>query len=61
MVKNFEKIIDNRLAQVKHLLLEKGKEYHRDGNPFHNFQKGAEITGTLPTKVLDGFLLKHFQ
>lgn len=55
----FEEIVDNRLKQVKELLLVKGKEYRRNGNPFHNFERGSEVTGNHPTKVLDGFLLKH--
>ena len=55
----FEEIVDNRLKQVKELLLVKGKEYRRNGNPFHNFEVGSDITGEHSTRVLDGFLLKH--
>jgi len=55
----FEEIVDNRLKQVKELLLVKGKEYRRNNNPFHNFEIGSGITGEHPTRVLDGFLLKH--
>ena len=55
----FEEIVDNRLKQVKELLLVKGKEYRRNGNPFHNFEVGSDITGEPSYKVLDGFLLKH--
>ena len=55
----FEEIVDNRLKQVKELLLVKGKEYRRNGNPFHNFERGSEITGEPSYKILDGFLSKH--
>ena len=55
----FEEVVDKRLARVKELLVVKAKEYRRGGDPFHNFKRGADITGEFPTKVLDGFLLKH--
>lgn len=57
--KEFEDIINKRLSRVKTLLIEKGKEYTRDGNPFHNFERGADMTGDKPPIILDGFLLKH--
>ena len=56
---HFETVIDETLAQIKELLLVKGKEYRRNNNPYHNFEKGAQITGETPQKVLYGFQLKH--
>lgn len=56
---HFEAVVDETLAQIKELLLVKGKEYRRNKNPFHNFEKGAEMTGETPQKVLYGFQLKH--
>lgn len=55
----FEEIVQKRLQKTQQLLLVKGREYRRNGNPFHNFEFGSNITGESPAKVLDGFLLKH--
>lgn len=55
----FEKIVDDTLNQIKQVLLVKGKEYRRNNNPFHNFDIGAQRSGLIREKVLDGFLLKH--
>lgn len=55
----FEKVINDTLAEVKELLIVKGKEYRRNDNVYHNFDQGAKIKGITPEKVLDGFLLKH--
>lgn len=55
----FEKVVNETLQQIKSILLEKGKEYRRNNNPFHNFEEGAKRTGLSREKVLDGMLLKH--
>ena len=55
----FEKVVNDTLAEVKELLILKGKEYRRNDNVYHNFDQGAKIKGITPEKVLDGFLLKH--
>lgn len=57
--KKFENEISSTLDRLKTLLIEKGEEYRRNNDPFHNFKIGAEITGKLPEEVLQGFLLKH--
>ena len=57
--KYFEEVVSNTLAEVKELLIVKGKEYRRNDNVYHNFDQGAKIKGITPEKVLDGFLLKH--
>lgn len=57
--KNFEAVIDQTLSDIRELLLKKGKEYRRNNNPFHNFERGAEINGNTREEVLQGFLLKH--
>jgi hypothetical protein len=56
---NFEKTVTETLDRLKELLIIKGKEYRRNGNAYHNFDEGAKITGLIPERVLDGFLLKH--
>lgn len=56
---DFDKVIKNTFNHIENLLLVKGKEYQRNGNVFHNFDSGANITGQTPERVLNGFLLKH--
>ena len=51
--------VERRLEKIKSSLITKGREYHRDNNPFHNFEKGAKRKNINPTRVLDGFLEKH--
>lgn len=55
----FDKIVERTLDEIRELLIVKGKEYRRNGNPFHNFERGAEISGRTREEVLQGFLLKH--
>lgn len=55
----FEKIVDDTLNKIRETLVIKGKEYRRNNNPFHNFDIGAQRSGLIREKVLDGFLLKH--
>jgi len=57
--KLFEENVDKTLAEIKELLLVKGKEYRRNNNPYHNFERGAAMSGEIPEKVLYGFQLKH--
>jgi len=55
----FEVAITRTIEELKELLLIKGKEYRRNNNPYHNFDRGAQITGNSREEVLQGFLLKH--
>ena len=55
----FEATIANTVHEIQELLLIKGKEYRRNNNPYHNFERGAEISGNTREEVLQGFLLKH--
>jgi hypothetical protein len=57
--KRFDLIVNETLEKLQSLLVVKGKEYRRNGNPYHNFDEGAKNTGQIPEKVLHGFLLKH--
>jgi len=57
--KDFDEVIQQTLDRCKELLIIKGKEYRRNNDPFHNFNEGSKISGLIPEKVLDGFLLKH--
>lgn len=58
-ISDFDKIVENTIGRVRELLVTKGKEYRRNGNPYHDFEAGAIKTGLSREKVLDGFLLKH--
>jgi len=57
--KQFEEVINNTLEDLQNLLIEKGKEYRRNNDPYHNFNRGAQLTGKSAEEVLQGFLLKH--
>lgn len=56
----FENNVQETLRGVENLLLTKGREYSRNDNPIHNFERGCRITGEKPELILDGFLLKHY-
>ncbi len=45
--------------KMEELLLIKGKEYRRNNNPFHNFERAAELNNSDPALELHGFLSKH--
>lgn len=57
--KNFEIEVQSTIQKIQNLLLVKGKEYRRNNNPYHNFEIGSKMSGEIPEKVLQGFLLKH--
>ena len=56
---DFEILVEDTLSQIKETLIIKGKEYRRNGNPFHNFSQGAKKKGITRERVLDGMMLKH--
>ena len=55
----FNELVEETLNEIRETLIVKGKEYRRNNNPFHNFDVGAQRSGLIREKVLDGFLLKH--
>ena len=55
----FDEVVNVFLNSIRETLIVKGKEYRRNNNPFHNFDIGAQRSGLIREKVLDGFLLKH--
>lgn len=57
--KRFDEVVDIFLNNIRETLIVKGKEYRRNENVFHNFDVGAQRSGLIREKVLDGFLLKH--
>ena len=56
----FDQLVQSRLDLIKETLLVKAKEYSRNNDPLHNFNKASEITGQTPEDCLDGFLMKHY-
>lgn len=56
---NFDIVVSKRLDATQATLIEKAKDYVRNGNKMHNFDVGASITGQSREKVLYGFMLKH--
>ena len=56
----FHKIVNERLSKTQNILTVKGKEYVRNGNPFHNFDRAARIEDIHSAKALHGFMLKHW-
>lgn len=56
---NFDDVVDARLRKTRELLLHKGKEYIRDDNPFHNFDRGAEMLRCTPERYLINLVSKQ--
>jgi hypothetical protein len=55
----FEKIVDERLAYCRRILLAKNEEYSRNGDRLHNFRSAARIRDTDPMTALLGMKVKH--
>lgn len=58
-ISEFDEVVENALKRSKHVLIHKAKEYAKEGDRLHNFNRGSEIAGCSREKVLKGFLLKH--
>ena len=56
--KEFDIILENRLAKIKEILSHKAKEYATTDR-LHNFKVAARINNTTPAKALWGMALKH--
>ena len=58
--KDFDKLIEHRIALIREVLIRKGAEYsHGKPERFHNFYRAAEIQHSTPEKALIGMLSKH--
>jgi hypothetical protein len=57
--KEFDLLIYDTLDQIQKILIVKGKEYRRNNNPFHNFERGSSITGKTREEIISFFKLKH--
>lgn len=54
-----DKMLDEILEKVKHVLSVKAKEYVRNGDRMHNFNVASEMTGMSREEVIAAFRLKH--
>ncbi len=57
--KEFDKYFDKIMERTKNILKVKAKEYVRNGDRMHNFNKGSLKTGLIRERILDGIRLKH--
>lgn len=55
----FDKLVNSRIEETKHLLLVKAKEYARNNDPLHNFNKTSLRNSECPAQSLHGMLSKH--
>ena len=55
----FQHVLKQRMELIQKLYDKKAAEYGSGSNPFHNFDKAAEINNTSPEKALWGMLTKH--
>lgn len=55
----FEKHVDERIEKIIEVLQIKVKEYSKNDNPFHNFDRAAAMNGCTPERALMGMLAKH--
>lgn len=57
--KRFEQVVESRLQKVKDVMLVKGKEYRRNGNVYHNFDRAAAMLSQTRERALIGMAAKH--
>lgn len=54
-----DEVIERRLVLTKHILLGKAKEYVRNNDRLHNFNRAAAISGESRERALKGMWMKH--
>lgn len=57
---DFEKLVDESVAQMRELLIVKGGEYAGSEDRLANFKRGAGLTGATAMQVLFIYLSKHY-
>lgn len=55
----FDECIENRIYNIREVLLAKAKEYATEDNRYHNFDVAARILDSTPEQALRGMMLKH--
>lgn len=58
--KAFDTVVEDTVKHCVETLVVKGKEYRRNQDPLHNFNKGVEYSGQSREDVIWGMALKHF-
>lgn len=58
-IKDFNKIVDERIALVKSSLVTKGDEYNLVEDRLDSFKKAGLIENCSPERALQGYLTKH--
>lgn len=57
--KQFDSIVDHRIAQIKRTLSYKAKEYAFDNDRLWNFKQAAKLSNSTQHQALWGIALKH--
>ena len=57
--KEFDELLNQRLAKIKDILQSKGTGYSFNNDRLHNFKVAARITGESSPQALWGMALKH--
>src|SRR5690625_6585903 len=55
----FTKHVEYCKRRIDRVFFEKNREYNRENNPFHSFDRAASVSGQRPEEALFGFWLKH--
>src|SRR5680860_1600857 len=55
----FEQHVQECKSRIGETLTEKAKQYRRNDNPFHNFDKAAEMNWITAERALMGMMAKH--
>jgi len=55
----YANVIADRLALIEEVMGSKQKEYVKENNVFHNFEKVAQLNGGTREEALKGMWLKH--
>lgn len=55
----FENVFNSQIERCKEILIIKAREYARNDDRLHNFNKAARMLGTNPAGALWGMLIKH--
>lgn len=57
--KTFDLIVEKQLENCKNTLVVKAKEYRRNENPMHNFDRAASILNCSREQAIMGMAMKH--
>lgn len=60
LVEFFDNIVQERVDKTISTLIVKGKEYRRNNNAMHNFDRAGQIAGIPREQAMWGFALKHY-